>query len=236
MIADDIYASEILEEHHEWTGTISVPAKVVDGNKHSKELEAEVTLQRTSWKGTRLHEILDVEASYEYCDDKGEVTDRDGDIKLKFRHYSDHSWYWLVSEKIEFDDIDELTFRSEALVGLGYIICYSEHFAFDIWMGIGHVDAFYDDGTEDERYYSLPWGWDFSWQIWRELVLSNSMEVLPSLEDLDVYVYTNTSALTYPFAKCWLWELEYEIEYNSTPAQDKKTSDKTLELKLVYTF
>jgi putative salt-induced outer membrane protein YdiY len=219
-----------LGDGHRLNGAINVSVQDETGNSDSTELDLDLTLHyRRRW-----HE-LETYGQLEHDTTGGErTTDKWTLLNKYIRRFPKTSWYGAGWLRLKHDRLADLRLRTIVGPALGY--------RFDTVPGTRlstEVGPIYIA----EDYYGQPdtdfWGpglfVDFEQDLLAErLQLYVHGMGFSSVSSDSMELWTSWAGLRVPLAGGFVSSLEYEIDYDSAPADDAKTTDETLRLKIGY--
>lgn len=180
-----------------YTGDINLGFSANDGNTQTKGFNALANFVARSEE-----QRFTVHAGYNYAEDRSQLTERNGNLSLKYDYFMTTRLYTFMSTLIESDEFKDLELRSAVSAGPGYQFIdsgdFSEEWLRDMGLsaefGISHFNENFAAPVPDESYIAARWGFDFDWAFLPEKVsYFLHQQGYPSLErSEDLYVTTRS--------------------------------------------
>ena len=218
-----------LGKGHKLSGRASFALKSERGNTHKNEIDFDFQLDyRRRWHRLQSWGQL------EYDTESGQKTTDKWTLDNNYRRLFDSPWYgsaWLFFRHDRSQDL-----RLRFLVGpaLGYTFDESPTRNLRAEVGVFHFrDDFYE--LDDKQYWGPGWYIDYDQLVWQDRLQPYHKQYgVVAASGGDKTIWRSWTGVRVPLAGGFVGSLEYEIEYDSEPAVETKTTDTTLRLKLGY--
>jgi putative salt-induced outer membrane protein YdiY len=212
-----------------FNGRVNFALKDEKGNSESNEIDLDFTLDyRRRWHRFKSYGQL------EYDTTRGIKTTDKWTLENNYNHLFSTPWFasaWLYFKHDRFADL-----RLRYLLGpaLGYRFIESKPLNLSAEAGIFYLnDDFYD--LSDEDYWGPGWNLIYDQYVWQErLQPYHSQYGIISADGSGKNLWRSWTGVRIPLQAGFVGSVEYEVEYDSEPAIDAKTTDTTLRLKLGY--
>jgi putative salt-induced outer membrane protein YdiY len=215
-----------LGEGYRLNGRVAFALKNERGNTHKNEIDFDFQLDYR-----RLWHRFESWGELEYDTRSGSKTTDKWSLDNNYRRLFDGPWYgsaWLFFKHDRFQDL-----RLRFLTGpaLGYTFDESPTRNLRAEAGVFHFrDDFYE--LDDESYWGPGWFIDYDQLVWQERLQPYHKQY--GVAASDKTIWRSWTGVRVPLAGGFVGGLEYEIEYDSDPSFETKTTDTTLRLKLGY--
>ena len=215
-----------LGEGYKLSGRANFALKSERGNTHKNEIDFDFQLDYR-----RLWHRFESWGELEYDTRSGSKTTDKWSLDNNYRRLFDGPWYgsaWLFFKHDRFQDL-----RLRFLTGpaLGYTFDESPTRNLRAEAGVFHFrDDFYE--LDDESYWGPGWFIDYDQLVWQERLQPYHKQY--GVAASDKTIWRSWTGVRVPLAGGFVGTLEYEIEYDSDPSFETKTTDTTLRLKLGY--
>ncbi|MBI3126631.1 MAG: DUF481 domain-containing protein [Candidatus Tectomicrobia bacterium] len=212
------------------TGSLGGGLSMKQGNSDSLGYNMRGRLIRETYrsefrlKGAYLFEELDGKATA----DKSE-----GD--LHFSHFFARPWYSFFRERLENDQIADISLHSETSAGLGYRIIDFGETRLDLESGPGFQLTRFQGGRRDEQL-NVRAGTFFRTMFPRGIRLEASAEYIQGLEAGDDFIARAEVALRVPLRANLSFVFSGQDRFDNTPAPGSERNDFTLLSNLELTF
>jgi len=212
-------------------GDINVSIDIREGNtsKERYDLDAEIHLY---WGGVN-HLLIGGEASLENKD--GKTTDDEGSFNLEYSRFLLEKLYVNVFSLSERDEFEDIRFRSNVGVALGYQLLETGRTSLSIELGPGYV---YEDRDTDgiHEWGVARWRTSFKHWLWNNrLQLYHDDWVHIALGSDRHYLVTKTG-LKFPIFSGLNVSLQYDWDWDNRTGQETESIDSRLKLKLGYAW
>lgn len=210
-------------------GRINLALKDEEGNSESSELDADLKLEyRRRWN------LFESYWQFEYDTTRGiRSTDNWTGINNYSRLFRS-PWYASIFLVLKHDRFADLRLRYLVGPSLGYRFVESTSRNLRAEVGAYYLDDdFYDQ--PDEQYRGPGWYLDGDQSLWKgRLQLYHRQLGFAAADDTGKHLWRSWTGVRIPLAAGFVGSVEYEIDYDSEPAIEARTTDTTLRLKLGY--
>jgi putative salt-induced outer membrane protein YdiY len=213
-------------EQPKWKGSISGGLTMMSGNTSSESVSAGIDLQKRS-KTDRLTFAGEMAHMAQEDDDTDEEYTVEDWWKLrgKYDYFLTRQFYVFGNGRYETDRVAELTRRVVIGGGPGYQWVESPELNFWTEAGIAEVIEEYDNDTDTTKDISYQLSSRFDGQITQKLKLLHDFSYFPSMEEFSDYYLTTLGELRYGLTEKLYASLKIFMDYDSTPAEDARTTD-----------
>jgi putative salt-induced outer membrane protein YdiY len=215
---------------HRLSGAVNVGLQDSQGNSTSTELDLDFNLSyRRRWDEFESFGQVDYDTTRET------KTTEQWSLRNKYiRRFPHTPWYGAVWLRFRHDLFADLRLRTIIGPGLGYQLQESEDTRLSVEFGPVHIrEDYYDQNDLDH------WGpglfMDYEQDLLGDrvqLYLNGMGFTTVSGDSLDIW--NSWAGLRIPLVGGFVSSIEYEVDYNSSPAEGAKTTDETLRLKMGY--
>jgi putative salt-induced outer membrane protein YdiY len=211
------------------SGRVNLAVKSQEGNTDQNEVDLDYRLDyRRRWHRVESSGIL------EYDTNSGVETTQSWSTNVKYSRLFEGPWYaagWLLASHDRFAD---KRLRVGVASTVGYRFFEGEERNLRTELGPGYIsEDFYD--TEDRQFWGPFWYLDYDQFIWKDqLQLYHTHRAFWAADDTSKQLWRSWTGLRVPLISGVVGGIEYDIEYDSDPAVEAKTTDTTLRLKLGY--
>ena len=218
-----------------WHGSVTLAYNATRGNatENAATVLADV---RRRWDSDRFTANF----GYYYADSakSGEDTQKTTD-KWLVEAQHDHFWwpkvYHYENVKWDRDMIQQLRARYRVGVGGGYQWLENRAFAatgkwsFNQELGLNWVREDYEDSDDEKKdgYCALRYAHHLNWSpVWIDRVsVFHNAEILPDVGEWEKYLVKADAGFAAPLVYDWTLNVKVEWEFDSQPANDRKSSD-----------
>ncbi|MCF7992428.1 MAG: DUF481 domain-containing protein [Thiohalocapsa sp.] len=215
---------------HRLSGAVNAGLQDSRGNSTSTELDLDFNLSyRRRWDEFESFGQLDYDTT------RGTKTTEQWSLRNKYiRRFPHTAWYGAVWLRFRHDRFADLRLRTIIGPGLGYQLQESEDTRLSVELGPVHIrEDYYDQNDLDH------WGpglfMDYEQDLLGDrvqLYLNGMGFTTISGDSLDIS--NSWAGLRIPLVGGFVSSIEYEVDYDSSPAEGAKTTDETLRLKMGY--
>jgi len=214
---------------YKFSGRVNLGIEYQRGNTNSDEIDmdSELKLRR---KNDRLRFFLDLEK------DKvlGITTKDKWFLTGKYDYFINQKRYYFAGLRLESDDFANLKLRSGLGGGIGNIFYNDKKLNLSGELGASWVQEVFD-GQENNDYPALNWSIDFDKYVLTDYTqVYHRSEGLQGLDNIEDVVVKTWTGLRFLLPHGFIASLEAKIEFDNTPAIDKKRIDNTYSIKLGY--
>jgi putative salt-induced outer membrane protein YdiY len=217
----------------EWTGSVTVGAKVTTGNSETRgaNATADAELRREDDR-ISLGFLWLFDENSNNDTDTWTLTDRKTTGKAQYDYFFSKKTYAYVKGQWENDHTAALDLRQTYSVGLGRQIREDEKFKLGTELGVAWVEEDFQGSVDDKEYPAARVAYNLDWAISKSWSLAQNAEAYPSLEDSDdIYTKLDTR-LKAAFGESMFGQLQWLYDWNNSPATGKERSDHQLLLSI----
>lgn len=218
-----------LGKGHRFGGKINLAWKEEEGNSESSELDLDFKLEyRRQWN------LVQTYWQFEYDTTRGIQSSDNWTGVNNYSRLFQSPWYASVFLVLKHDRFADLALRYMVGPSLGYR--FAESLTRNLRFEAGGYyldDDFYDQS--DERYLGPGWYLDADQSLWKSrLKLYHRQIGFSAADDTGKYIWRSWTGVRVPLTSGFVGSAEYEVDYDSRPAVEAKTTDTTFRLKLGY--
>lgn len=231
----DVTAINPEEPEIKWTGAINAGFGLSTGNTERRSANASVEAQRRS-KNDRITGTAQWNYAEEKSDGAWSLTERRLEGSLQYDYFVTDCDYLLARTGALGDARANLSLRYTAGVGYGRQLFDSEDLSLSAETGINYFYEDYSDATPTNETVAARLAYNLRWEITDGLAFLQDVQYLPSTERLDDYYITKKSRVRLSFTEAMFAQLEWQLEYDSTPAIGKDRLDNRYFLSVGWAF
>ncbi len=206
-----------------YRGNLGIGGSATSGNTNTQSLNASGTL--TVYKGWHRF-ILDGRANRGKA--QGEINAQNANLNTRWDYFLTRRAYIPVINFLEYDKFQNLSLRSTTIIGVGYDVF--DHRTNFLTIAAG-PNIVYQDFTSEPSEVIPGFSWQTRWNVeffggdlkfWhdhtgtRDIGHDNALRVNAN-QGFSVKIYKDFSI-----------RFEYNVRYNSQPAEDRKSTDSTI--------
>ncbi|MGD8208108.1 MAG: DUF481 domain-containing protein [Thiohalocapsa sp.] len=211
------------------SGRVNLAVKSEEGNTDKNEVDFDYRLDYRR----RSHRI-ESSGILEYDTNDGVKNTEKWSMNVKYSRLFEGPWYaagWILAGHDRFSD---LRLRVGVAPTLGYRFFDSAERNLRSELGPGYItEDFY--ATEDRQFWGPFWYLDYDQFVWKDqLQFYHTHRAFWAVDDTSKQLWRSWTGLRVPLISGIVGSIEYDIEYDSDPAVEAKTTDTTLRLKLGY--
>ena len=220
----------------EWTGSVSLSAISTSGNTETESFnfdssaELRRTQDRITWKSF---------LNYGTDSASGEsvLAQRKMGTSLQYDYFVNdaETTYVYGNSNAEYDALADLDMRLTLGAGGGYQFHEEEMFKLSGEAGLAKVTEEFE-GSSSEEYISLRLAGNLFKQFNSDLTLTQSAEILPSLEESDDINAKLDSKLKLNLTESMFTSFQWVLDYDNTPSGSNDRVDNRLVLSLGWSF
>jgi putative salt-induced outer membrane protein YdiY len=152
---------------------------------------------------------------------------------FKYDRFLDNKRYVYSSLSGENDRFKDLRLRTSLGMGSGYQIYESSDLNLSVEGGLNYVNE--DYWTQDDKSYpSLRWSMKYDQTFFAKLTAFHEQEALVSLKNTEETLIRTKTGLRFPLSRQLVGTLQYNIDWERTPAPGTVSTDRTLLLNMGY--
>lgn len=152
---------------------------------------------------------------------------------FKYDRFLDNKRYVYSNLSGENDRFKDLRLRTSLGIGRGYQLFESADLNLSVEGGLNYVTEDYWL-KEDKRFPSVRWSMKFDQTFSNKLTAFHEQEALLSLKDDDDMLIRTKTGLRFPLSRQIVGTLQYNIDWDRTPAPGTVSMDRTLSLNMGY--
>lgn len=176
-------------------------------------------------------------AAYYYAEDESESTRDEQNLSGKYDYFFNERLYAYFNSRFDRDAIKELDLRTSAGLGAGYQLLETDIYNLFGEAGLSYVNEDYEADSDDQDYIAGRLASHFDWWIIEErLQLSNNIELLTGIQDLNDWLLIADLMLSYNWTEQWSLNGGVRLDYDNTPAVGQEREDIEYILGVGYTF
>lgn len=175
-------------------------------------------------------------AAYNWEQDNDSETESNLSLYSKYDHFVNKKWY--LSTKVSFlrDRFRDVKLRSLFGAGLGFQVWESEERNLSLEAGADYVNEDFFSAPDDD-YPGGRWALQYDQFLFGRITqLFHQHEVTIGLKDIKDLLFTSATGLRFPLANNFNASLQYNYDWDNTPASDSKRSDSAYMLNLGYSW
>lgn len=217
---------------HRLSGRINAALTDETGNSESSEIDVDLSLSyRRRW------DEIETFGQLEYDTTRGVKTTENWTLLNKYtRRFPKTPWYGSFWLRLKHDRFADIKLRYLTGPGLGYQFDAGEKINLSAEIGPIYLhEDFYE--VSDNTFWGPGLFIDYEQSLVDDgLTLYLRGMGFSALSDSDKDLWVSWAGLRMPLTGGFVGSVEYEIDYDSSPALESKTTDKALRLKLGYEF
>jgi putative salt-induced outer membrane protein YdiY len=231
MTANEVRAGELLTG---WDGSVFAGYNQTTGNteKAAANIKAEAlrSFERSEFS-------LKGGISYSETDNNMDTQKWDALVRYSRDLGNAEQWYNFYQINADHDYFADIYYRVTPGVGLGHHLFNSEKFTWDIDAGLGYRVTRHrvNTATDDEVMTALVHTFAKK-RILQNGFLSEDFTIYPGLENDAGYVLKSETTFTNPISESIDLQIKYIVDYDSSPAEDKKKTDIQFITGIAYKF
>ncbi len=202
------------------SGEIHAGGTKASGNTKNQTINAEAKIIIKSGK-----KKLSAGALYYQSDDDGIESENNFHIFAQYDYYFLPKWYAHLLTNFTKNRFQDLNSRTAFGAGLGHELWNTKQSLLSAEAGIAYTVEDFEDGTDREFIAGL-WGLDYHyWILENRLQFFHDQSGIISFEDFsDVLVQTRTG-IKVPIFQGFELRIQFDLDYDTKPAEGKKTTD-----------
>jgi len=215
-----------------WTARVNFGAKTEGGNTDKEEyhLDGQLVARTETNKFTGGLE-LDRDTS------EGVRTENNWLAYTKYDHFLTEKWYLNANTSFEKDDFKEISSRTVLGMGPGYEYWHSDLRNLSVEAGYAYVAESYSDNTDDQDYSAIRWAMNFDYYLYKKIVQAFHWdEAFCNTDDSEDIWLRSRTGLRFPLYKGLTWTVQYNFDWDNSPASGLDRTDTTLLFTLGYHF
>jgi putative salt-induced outer membrane protein YdiY len=237
VLLSEITAMQGLPDKPKWKGSISGGLTMITGNTSGETMAADFDVQKRG-KTDRLTFAGQMAHTTRTDDETGDedTTEDWWRLRGKYDYFLTRQFYLFGNGRYETDRVADLTRRVVVGGGPGYQWVESPKLNFSTEAGIAGVFEEYDNDTNAAKDISYQFSSHLEGQLNHRLKLLHDFSYFPSMEKFSDYYLTTSGQLRLGLTEKMYAKLEIIFDYDSTPAEDARTTDIKYMLGVGYEF
>jgi putative salt-induced outer membrane protein YdiY len=218
-----------LDEGYKISGIGNVAAKSQKGNSEKTEFDVDFMF-RVRWRKNTWFSY----GQFEYDTTRGIKSTDKWTLLNHYDHNFSGKWFAAGSLAIKHDRFADLKLRTIIGPGVGYRIFSSKQLNLRAEVAINYLkDDYYDQ--PDLRTWGPGWYIDYNQKFWKQrLQLYHRQTGFAAVHDSSKFLWRSWTGVRVPLKAGFVGSVEYEIDYDSKPADAAETTDQTFKIKLGY--
>jgi len=225
--------AEMASQVRKWSYNAAFALNGRSGNTESTDLAAsfDATLEGP-------HDRLNFYLSAAYGEeDDGNISANEFIGGASYTNFFADNLGWYGRTELEYDEIEEIDFRSTSGLGLSYKFIDEEKMKLEGRAGFSYRFEEYTPGGS-ESFPGLDFGLDYFWQFAEWGQLNTKLSYTPSIDDFGDYRFRHTSNVDVPLALSDAWKLRLSLDnqYTSNPTPGRDKLDTTYAVSLLLSW
>jgi len=157
-------------------------------------------------------------------------------VYSKYDHFLDKNWYLSVNASFLKDRFKDLRLRSKFGAGVGYQIWESKKRNLSLECGASYVNQDYFSAP-DEDYPGARWALHFDHFLFDSLTqFFHHHELNVGLENVKDLLFVSETGLRFPLKNNFNATMQFNYDYDNTPAEGKKRDDEAYMVNFGYSW
>jgi putative salt-induced outer membrane protein YdiY len=209
-----------------WSGDISLGVTSTHGNTRTESMSGSANLRKRT-KKDRTQLSADYAKGQQEDPDTGEkVTTEDWwRARAKYDYFFTKKLYGYLDGRYEKDSIAALDRRVIVGSGAGYQWIESDEMNFSTEAGLASLYEKFDNQTESNSEISAQLGYHFDKKLAGKVKFMHDLTYYPSLGQFSDYFLTSTAEVRANFTRSMFTNFKVILDYDSTPAIGKGSTD-----------
>jgi putative salt-induced outer membrane protein YdiY len=226
-----IHPQDYVDKAAKLSGRLNVGLIGNSGNTETSSLHADGELVART-KNNRYT----LGAVFNWGKDGGMETESNLAAYSKYDHFVNENWYLSANAAFLRDRFKDLRLRSRFGVGVGYQVWETEERNLSMEGGVSYVNEdFYS--SADSGYPGARWALQFDHFLFDKLTqFFHKHEFNVGMEDVEDLLFSSEIGLRFPLKKNFKATLQYNYDWDNTPAQGKKRNDQAYMLNFGYSW
>lgn len=154
---------------------------------------------------------------------------------FKYDRFLDNKRYVYSNLSGENDRFKDLRLRTSLGIGRGYQVFESPDLNLSVEGGLNYVHEDYWL-KEDKQFPSVRWSMKYDQTFFEKLTAFHQQEVIISLDNAQDMLARTKTGLRFPLSRQLFGTLQYNIDWDRTPAPDTVSMDRTLLFNVGYSW
>ena len=212
-----------------FTGRVNVALENEKGNSESNEFDFDFRANRR-WRWHRVEGYAEIE----YDTTRGFDSSDNWTWMANYNRLFRSRWYGSLFVLSKHDRFADLRLRFLLGPAAGYRFFDSEPLSLSAEAGVMYLnDDFLDQS--DQEFWGPAWWLTYNQKVWKErLEIFHRQLGFVAGNDSNKQLWRSWTGVRVPLVAGFVGTVEYEVDYDSQPAVESLTTDRTLNLKLGY--
>ena len=218
-----------LGQGHDFTGRVNVAIEDQSGNSEKNEFKLDFDLTN-HWKKYDLRIFGDLE----YDTTRGVTSTDNWSVMTTMGHTFRDKWFYAGAIMFQQDRFADLNLRTLGGPSIGYHFYDSKLLKLNFGLGPYYLK---DDfiAQPDKSFWGPSWFLDYDQMFWKKrLQLYHRQIGFLSANGSAKFIWRSWIGLRIPIFAGLFGSVEYELDYDSKPAVESESTDRTFKLKLGY--
>lgn len=216
----------------DWIKRLELGGRFLDGNSDQDFLNVMTLFERE-----QHNRFAQLELGGQYGSSRGELSTNRWYTNGTVDFYREGNWILFVTSKNEYDEFEGLDYRGIFSSGLGYRFFNEDRKRLLVRIGPGVT---FEKFAKPERFRTTPdifAEMELRWPLFERTSLESKTRINPSVEDFETFrlVSNNGFMVQLDSDKRWHLKFGFRFEHNSRPNDNRRRSDYTTSVLLVYT-
>lgn len=178
---------------------------------------------------------LKLYGSYNLKESNGQKSSDERQIGARYTSYFSDPWGWYIRQEFDEDQFKNIQLRSISAVGFSYRKIEDQEKRMGFNAGVSYRHEVYVEDSPDSSNLGLDLGFENFFGASRRFEIHNEFSLVPSIEDMSSYLFTQNSYMDVPLtgSKRWKIRLGLRNDLNSQPTADRKRLDSSYYSSLV---
>ncbi len=217
-----------------WSGRANIGATLQTGNSDEETINADAEVQAEWMDGTDPKHRATLKADYNREEDNNNKTEDNRSIEGMYDYFFSPKWFLNTNAKFEQDDINQIDWRTDAGIGLGYQPYKQDDLNLQFILGPSYLRTEYENGRSEDAV-AIREATEYDQKFWDDMIqLFHEHEFLVPADDADAFLFESESGIRVPLRKGLVATAEVEFDWDNDPEPGIKEDDTTYGLKLGY--
>jgi putative salt-induced outer membrane protein YdiY len=213
-------------------GRVNAGLDIKDGNTETKSYYGDGEIEARTEKNRY---IFGGEANRE--EESGEETADNWLLYSTYDHFVSQKWFLYTKANFEQDDFADLNLRTTLSAGTGYQFLESEVKNLSARIGLAYVNEDYSIEGQDDDYTAGLWNVQYDHYFFDKFIqFFHNHEGIVSLEDSEDLLIRTRTRLRIPLQKGFNTTLQYNWDWDNTPAPGNERVDERYLFTLGYSW
>jgi len=213
-----------------WSGYVDIGSTYRTGNVEALNGRARLSMVRET-----KQDRMSAGAAWNYEESENVLTARNASAQLKYDYFPWERVYVYGATALETDEFKDLNLRTKLGVGMGRKFIVEPKRTLEGEAGVTYINDDYETATDEDSIALRLFG-KYTHVLLDDLDFMQSLEVLPSVEDLEDVLLVSVTEFSTTLSARWSAVLTLLDEYDNTPSPGFKRNDFASILSLRYSF